>query len=135
MLHRTHCVGAVWSVCGLCVATRVYYVKTAEPQMIRFGGRGDSRYTSPRKHVGPLSTGGTNLPQKGALLLPTVTAPSFASSITESLCIVHAYTTVSATEVSLLPVVVCGPPCSHTSHRITTTDISGMVGYGKCRFI
>ena len=35
----------------------------------------------------------------------------------------HTHTTVSATEVSLLPVIVCGTPCRHISGRARTTDV------------
>jgi len=54
----SHAVRTCGVVCGrACVGARVYCAKPAELQMIRFGGGGDSRYMSPRKHVGPCQLG------------------------------------------------------------------------------
>jgi len=38
-------------------------------------------------------------------------------SASERICVFHAHTTVSATEVSLLPVLVCGTLCRHICDR------------------
>jgi len=45
-------------------------------------------------------------------LLPTPTTLSFGPRL-KGYASFHAHTTVSATEVSLLPVLVCGTPCCH----------------------
>ena len=55
--------------------------------------------------------------------LPTLAALSFSPRLKGSASF-HAHATVSATEVSLLPVLVCGTPCRHICDRTRTTDIS-----------
>jgi len=49
------------------------------------------------------------------------------SASEENICCLHTHThthtAVSATEVSLLPVIVCGMPCRHISGRARTADV------------
>jgi len=56
-------------------------------------------------------------------LLPTLAALGFGPRL-EGYASFHSHTTVSATEVSLLLVLVCGMPCQHICDRTWTTDIS-----------
>ena len=55
-----------------------------------------------------------------SLILTTL---GFIACLNESVSF-RAHTRASVTEVSLLPVLVCGTPCRHTSNRTRTTDIS-----------